>query len=311
MYIANKRLIDGLDLDMKDIIDEEFRSFKSVINSLSEDMPYYVYGLYDGGEPFYIGKGKGNRAYLHLMCRDEKSFKNKLMKYLYTMNEPPVVYLFDYGLTEKEAYELENKLIEQFGRLVSNDGKLINVLPGFIPIHDLNKERNRAGGLALNLTGTRSGFYSKEWREQNEEYVKEYSSKAGKISWENAKQFHLEEHKKWSSEGGKTTGKMKFWTNGKETTRSHECPGPGWYRGNGSINENSLKHLKYPQWTNGEINKLSETKPGDDYFNGRTQKVKNDPTKKNVIVFSKQVCNNAVPAKLKVGKNILDKEETL
>jgi len=85
---------------------------------------FYVYGHYmDGSEkPFYIGKGRGNRAYEQYSRSDE--WKN-----IVNQCEVKVDILYD-GLTEQEAFELEKNLIKEFGRLDLNTGCLVNKTDG-------------------------------------------------------------------------------------------------------------------------------------------------------------------------------------
>ena len=224
-------------------------------------------------------------------------------------NCPPVVFVIRDNLSEEDAFTIEKEYIEKYGRLIDGSGQLTNIHNGYIPTKELDKEKPRAGGLILNLTGTRGGIFTKKWRDENPELVSQYASKAGKISWQKVKETRLEEHREWSAKGGEITGSKLFWTNGKETVRSHECPGEGWRRGNGSFNKNSSSHSSLPKWTNGKINRNCEERPGDDYFNGVTRKISSDPTKKNVIVFTKQHKDNIIPSTLKTGQNIVDINE--
>lgn len=304
--LAPNNILKDLSLSNREILDNEYKTFLDKIDKDS----YYVYILYGLGEPFYVGKGKNLRAYSHLKNCNGTSYKDRYIRYLYSINEPPVVFIVKNKISELEAFELEKDIIKSKGRVVTHDGPLLNIMSGHIPEKELDKELKRAGGLALNLTGTRGGCFSKEWRENNKEKVKENAKHAGKISWHKIQNDRKEEHKKWSSKGGKITGKMLFWTKGDETTRSHTCPGPGWIRGNSNFNKNSIAHAKLPSWTNGYENKRSKDKPGDDFFNGITQfNLKDNPKQKKVIVFTKQIGFNTIPECYNYGCNYINKEE--
>jgi len=88
------------------------------------DKPFYVYAHYNNEHdefPFYVGKGKGNRAYNSTTRSDV--WKQKASAGL-------VVKIVKDALTEEEAYSLESQLIEQYGRERHTNGKLVNISSG-------------------------------------------------------------------------------------------------------------------------------------------------------------------------------------
>jgi hypothetical protein len=140
---------------------------------------YYVYQyLRTDGTPYYIGKGKGNRAY---------------KKHLY-VEVPDTAYidLVKTDLTEQEAFELERQLISEYGRVDTGTGILLNRTAGGQgasgtkwsqeqraavsginnPMHgkrqpDWVKERIRAGAKAFNAV-----YWTDEQRKLHGEHFK-------------------------------------------------------------------------------------------------------------------------------------------
>lgn len=101
------------------------------VGKFDADRRYYVYAHIDptktkfkapecaggayAGRPFYIGKGSGERAY----CLKRNQGHGKMLRSLlatgFTADE--IVHIVKDGLTEREAFELEAKLIYFFGTL--------------------------------------------------------------------------------------------------------------------------------------------------------------------------------------------------
>lgn len=93
-------------------------------------MNFYVYGFYepDTSEPFYIGKGSGNRINVHFQHRNVS--KTPLINKLESLGSiKPCVHIFDSELSEDAAFELEKQLIRKFG-LRSEGGSLLNQTTG-------------------------------------------------------------------------------------------------------------------------------------------------------------------------------------
>ena len=100
-------------------------------------MKYYVYAYKDpvSNQPFYIGKGSGKRYLDHLnkpyqsvkRCQDKiKSIKEKGLE--------PLIDFVKKELTEQDAYELEDRLIREYGRKgIDNNGILMNICLGAMP----------------------------------------------------------------------------------------------------------------------------------------------------------------------------------
>lgn len=105
------------------------------------DSNYYVYYHINklNGDVFYVGKGKGNRAY---------NFNSRSEYWLKYVNKYPdfeIKIVFE-NLTQDEAFEIEKREIDRIGRSIYKEGSLVNILPGgrCFPEEYLNfrKEKN-------------------------------------------------------------------------------------------------------------------------------------------------------------------------
>lgn len=83
-------------------------------------------------EPFYVGKGKKGRYLSHLKGRvlSRNSFFHHKLKNMLDLGVKPIVSKVYENLTEKEAYELEKKLITKIGKRIKSEGPLTNLSDG-------------------------------------------------------------------------------------------------------------------------------------------------------------------------------------
>ena len=85
----------------------------------TEHLKYYVYLLIDpiNDEPFYVGKGIGNRVFDHVRCALEENISNnkyeEIRRILDEGNQVKQL-IVRHGLTEKNAFEIESALIDTF-----------------------------------------------------------------------------------------------------------------------------------------------------------------------------------------------------
>lgn len=97
---------------------------------VQEQLQYYVYRLIDprNGQTFYIGKGKGNRVFAHVQGalrgfwqdeEDEVSAKIQQIREIQAAGLSVIHVIQRFGLTEKEAYEVEAALIDCFPGLTN------------------------------------------------------------------------------------------------------------------------------------------------------------------------------------------------
>lgn len=97
----------------------------------------FVYGEYRFDyEPFYIGRGTGNRDKQHVLELGQKSQQNKnalkqnkLRKIISDGYTPITTRLYD-GLSFDESNSFEIRAIKNIGRLIHGDGPLTNVEQG-------------------------------------------------------------------------------------------------------------------------------------------------------------------------------------
>ena len=100
---------------------------------------FYVYQLTDprNNQPFYIGKGTGNRAKTHLLeIPDTRNVykENKIAAIRREGLEPKIEYIAENISDEKIAYNIEAELIKKYGRKgYDTGGILTNICPDARP----------------------------------------------------------------------------------------------------------------------------------------------------------------------------------
>ena len=95
----------------------------------------YNYGSYHFDyEPFYIGKGKGDRIKVHLREDANSSYNphkvRKIQKIIKETGNNPIIYKLNENLEEQEAHSKEVELIKFIGRNDLKLGPLLNLTDG-------------------------------------------------------------------------------------------------------------------------------------------------------------------------------------
>jgi hypothetical protein len=155
---------------------------------------YYVYELIDHrtGEPFYVGKGCGDRKDRHVyltqlgMDTGNKYKENVINKIFNETSQWPESRIVAEFNSEKEAYDYETSLIEKYG--IRNEGGILTNLckDARPPSH---KGRKRSKEFVRNLSESRMGegnpMFGKKVKDSTKEKWKEsrsnpYTGKFGK-----------------------------------------------------------------------------------------------------------------------------------
>jgi len=252
-------------------------------------MEYYTYAfLREDRTPYYIGKGKGKRAY------DKK-------RSFFIPPKERIIFLKK-NLTEKQAFEHEKYMIFIFGRKNNGSGIL------------LNKTNGGDGASGSVWTDTQKEKASKErkqrkwwhkgkkvshsiecpgegWkrgrpginvgRTYSQETIEKMKIKAtGRKNKTNEEIIEKRKECVWWNDGIKNKfckecpgpewkkGRGFYWTNEREETVSIICPGPGWRKGRiPGILKGKLDGLFY--WNNGEKIIRSKKCPGQEWKRGK------------------------------------------
>jgi hypothetical protein len=87
--------------------------FMKFTAKVRQEIRYYVYLYLDPrtSKPFYLGKGKGNRAFAHLSSRGA-SRKAKILRELKKLGLEPTIEILKYGLNEQQALLVESTAID-------------------------------------------------------------------------------------------------------------------------------------------------------------------------------------------------------
>lgn len=181
---------------------------------------YYVYifldprkpGDYNYGdfhfdyEPFYVGKGKGNRYNDHIKqamkikTRDNNYFKIAKIRNILNESQTPIILFVKQNLTDDEACKIEIKYISTIGRFNLNKGPLTNMTNGGDTQVGFNHSEKTKIEMSKNRKGEKNGMYNKHHTKYSNEsnrqkHIEFFSIPANRINLSNIRKKYFEDSK--------------------------------------------------------------------------------------------------------------------
>ena len=196
---------------------------------VAEQLKCYVYRLVDprNGRTFYVGKGTGNRVFDHVKCglsSDENGIvplKLKTIREIHKSGLEVIQIIQRWGLTEKEAFEIESTLIDLFSLdLLTNEINGFDVGRCATNAEVLQKELSRKEFVDDGSVNYIIIKLHSQWLEKNDDDIYKAAKGYWKISPEKAKNYpiilvvvndivrEVFEVKNWDSFGD--TGRYEF-----------------------------------------------------------------------------------------------------
>ena len=127
---------------------------------------FYAYLLKrPDGTPFYAGKGKGRRCYVHLkpwhLKKDENRHKVHIIEKIRREGGEPIVEVLQKNLTEEDAFSLETQQIKLYGRTI-NGGLLCNMSDGGEGQSGFHHKEETKQKISAQGMGENNPFYGKK-----------------------------------------------------------------------------------------------------------------------------------------------------
>ncbi len=120
---------------------------------------FYIYTYINPGtnEPFYIGKGRGDRVFRHLRrpsyYKIRDSFFYRKLRKMLDEGVEPLILIIKENLTEEIAYDIESDLIRLVGTRANGTGPLCNLRIGRGSISEYTLLRGIKEGKAVEAWG--------------------------------------------------------------------------------------------------------------------------------------------------------------
>ena len=190
---------------------------------------FYTYAyLREDRTPYYVGKGKGNRAYKRNKCE------------LRPPKDQSRIIFLKQNLTEQEAFKHEEYMIAVLGRKDLGTGILHNRTDGGEGCSGAIRSEETKRKLSEKKKGENNPYYGKSHSEETKRKISEARKGKSlseetkrKLSEANKGKSRSEEHKRKLSE---IQSKKRWWNDGFGNAKfTGECPGEGWVLGRGTV----------------------------------------------------------------------------
>jgi len=126
------------------------------------------------GVPFYAGKGKGRRCFVHLkpwhLKHDSNKLKVNIIKKIRKGGEEPIVEIVKEDLTEDEAFQIETEQIKLYGR-IEDGGLLANMSDGGEGQSGYRFTDEVKRSLSQMFSGDKNPFYGKKHSKESLEKI--------------------------------------------------------------------------------------------------------------------------------------------